>query len=199
MSTKLSLGEALAKGVQNQPLNKKINKIGKMISNKFFGTKKENESEVSDENKLPNIKPASLGPSPSTKYFLSQEETLKNVSSSKNNNKSVSIPISNGQKNTEIANANSNCILVDIENPVIDTKSIKSQEIQINNELQTVSGLSTLFNNLQHNLIPITASFTNNKCYSPILSQKQYTNRLEKLNDINNLIIGQSETQFLFI
>jgi hypothetical protein len=180
LSTKLSIGEASTTS-QSQPLNKKFTKLGKILSNKIFGSnKKDSENERGEAVGSYKPKPTSLGISPSTKYFLSQEETATKIS----NNPSTS-------------DSNKEDLLVDIQ----DSSNPKelTQQKQSNEDLQPMPTLSSLFNNLQQTLIPLSASVTNVKGYTPKLSQKQYNNRLEKLNDINNLVIKNSKTKFLFI
>jgi hypothetical protein len=180
LSTKLSIGEASTTS-QSQPLNKKFTKLGKILSNKIFGSnKKDSENERGEAVGSYKPKPTSLGISPSTKYFLSQEETATKIS----NNPSTS-------------DSNKEDFLVDIQ----DSSNPKelTQQKQSNEDLQPMPTLSSLFNNLQQTLIPLSASVTNVKGYTPKLSQKQYNNRLEKLNDINNLVIKNSKTKFLFI
>ena len=154
-----------------------------MLSNKIFGSNKkepENDETVQEKN-VPNVKPPSLGVSESTKYFLSQEETLKKIS----NNSTANVPKEDN-------------ILIDIEDSSNQKESEQKPQI-LNTDLQSVSSLSSIFNNLQQSLIPLTISIANTKCYTPKLSQKQYNSRLEKLNDINNLVIKDSKTKFLFI
>jgi len=179
LSTKLSIGEATTNS-QSQPLNKKFTKLGKILSNKIFGSnKKDSENERGEAVGSYKPKPTSLGISPSTKYFLSQEETATKTS----NNPSTS-------------DSNKEDLLVDIQ----DSSNPKElTQTQPNEDLQPMPTLSSLFNNLQQTLIPLSASVTNIKGYIPKLSQKQYNNRLEKLNDINNLVIKNSKTKFLFI
>ena len=198
----MSIGEALTRS-QSQQFNKKLNKFGKMLGNKFLGIKKSFESEVTGGlAKLPALKPASLELSPSTKYFLAQEESLAQFALSKKENAELSSLSPNETAVEQTPVPEQNELLIDIEDSASSAAAIspkQSSPNQVNVELQPISSLSMLFNNLQSSLIPVATSAVSNKNYVPTLSQKQYTNRVEKLNDINSKVIKDSKSKFLFI
>ncbi len=193
------VGEALPKS-QSQQFNKKLNKFGKMLGNKLFGFESALENELTT-NKLPELKPPSLELSPSTKYFLAQEENLANFSNSKNETNVSKVTLTQPTSASSIFENNleepKNDLLIEIDDSTSAAKTSSPNQAS-SAELHPIASLASLFNNLQNTLIPIGSSISNNKNYVPKLSQKQYTNRLEKLNDINELI-KDSNAKFLFI
>jgi hypothetical protein len=169
LSTRLSLGDTSPSKTQSESLNRRISKLGNRIIGNFTqklfsnnnnnnnnNSKRDLEEHEENQSSHSGIRPASLGLSASTKYFLSPEESSSNETLT---------PL--------------------MRNPIKPTMS--------------GSALNTLVDNLQHGAVSTSLIVNSTKNYVPQISQRSYSNRQEKLNDINNLLIKDSKMTFLFI
>jgi hypothetical protein len=176
LSTKLSLEELEAMQIGQQPpnsseLNQKLNHIGKMLGNKLFSMVKP----ISQTGAL--ILPHSLSlPQQLSSFMNLDSKTATNEKSS-----DIDVVPEVVENQPQLVN------LLIMESKEAEGETVKPAASSTTNKLSASSNINS------------ASSSSSISSYIPRVNQKQYSNRLDKLNDVNRLVVKSSQTRFIFI
>lgn len=190
-----------AKLLQQSSTGSTLNKFKKIFNQKLFGPSSSSSSlkreSIPNSSSRSEMRPTSLGPSASTRFFeapggptKAEETSLIDFDVDTVSDTSTTATTSGGEKQSS-DNTSVN-LLVDLG---IDSTSLLNE-----------SGLSTSSSQQQQQQLTtpvkigkLSVDSSSSLKYVPKLSQKQYVNREAKLEDAKRHVIKNSASRFLFI
>jgi hypothetical protein len=211
---------------QSSKLNKIGRLLGNKIKSAVFGSGSSAASSISSggsdsKQTQSKLTLTSLEPPASTKFFLDGKDNELNANEnnsngseyknySRNKSESSEPKLIDFEQGNDVNSCNVSINELDNEHAIAnaDTKSAISID-ELNSQTsdmpemkkatkegdQQFSTITNLFNTFVYS----TTSLNLKSTYSPLLYQKQYSNRQQKLADINKFIISKSNTKFIFI